>query len=156
MAYKDFKKMYNDYVNSIKNACIDVIPPIMEEKHKEAIVIEVYSAYQPTYGDENRRFGDNGFLDDNNIEFDVKVNKNKIIITLYNETKGNPYLPNNQSNMFIDEIIVTGEGYSWKNSEIAKNKLKRDFYEATEKLMNSDEVRKKIIKELNKRGFKVW
>lgn len=162
MAYKNLKQMYEDYVKTVKDNFVEIVPPIMEEKHKEAIVVEVYEKYEPSmyngtqFDFVDRRYGDNGLLDEHNFKYEIDVNKNSVVITLYNETKGHQYAPNNQSNIFIDEIIVTGDNYSWKNSEIAKSKMKRDFYEATERLMNSKEVRNKIIQEFNKRGLKVW
>lgn len=160
--YKSLEKMYADYIKSVKSAFEEVVPPIMKDVHKEAIMMEVYLKYDPTwyngskYDFMDRRYGDNGLLDEHNFEYDIDINKNSIVITLYNETKGNQYVPNNQRNIFIDEIIVTGNNYSWKGSNIAKSGMERDFYAVTEEIMNSDKVRNKIINEFNKRGIVVW
>lgn len=160
--YRNLNEMYNNYVKEVKKTFAEVVPPIMSEAHKEAIEIEVYARYEPSWYNGSifdfmdRRYGDNGLLDEHNFKYDIEINKNSIVIILYNETKGNQYVPNNQSQIFIDEIIVTGEGYSWKNSHIAKTKMERDFYAMTEKIMNSDKVRFKIIKEFNKKGLIVW
>ena len=154
--YKDINSMYKDYIKTVKNAFTEIVPPIMKEVHKEAILLEVYGKYDPTwyngskYDYMDRRYGDNGLLDEHNFEYDIDVNKNTIVITLYNETKGNQYVPNNQSSIYIDSILVTGEGYSWKNSGIAKSGLERDFYAVTERIMQSNEIRNKIINEFNK------
>lgn len=160
--YKNLEKMYSDYIKSVKSTFEEVVPPIMKDVHKEAIMLEVYAKYDPTwyngstYDFMDRRYGDNGLLDEHNFEYDIDVNKNSIVITLYNQTKGNQYVANNQSSIYIDSMIVTGEGYSWKNSNIAKSKLERDFYAVTEEIMNSDKVRNRIIREFNKRGIVVW
>lgn len=153
--YKNLEDMYKEFMKDAKKAFQEVVPPIMTEVHKEAIEIEVYAKYSPTMYD--RRNGSDGSLsDEKNFIYDFDIKGNSIFITLYNETKGNPNEPNNQSNTFIDKIIVTGDGYSWKNSGIARMGIKRDFYLVTEQIMASDEIRNKIIKELNKKGFKVW
>jgi hypothetical protein len=154
--YKDFKKQYNDYIKEVSRIFQQSAPPIMKEAHKKAILMEVYYRYEPTQYGDFRRYGDNGLLDESNFDIEIDINKNTITITLYNETKGNQYMPNNQSSMFVDEIIVSGEGYSWKNSNIAKHHMERDFYRMTEEIMNSEEVRDKIIKEFNKNGLIVW
>lgn len=160
--YKNINDMYADYIKEVKNTFAEIVPPIMTEAHKKAIQMEVYLRYNPswyngsTFDFMDRRYGDNGLLDEHNFKYDIDVNKNSIVITLYNETRGNQNVSNNQSDIFIDEIIVTGQGYSWKNSSIAKSRMERDFYAVTEQIMNSDEVRFKIIKEFNKRGLIVW
>lgn len=160
--YKYFDKMYKDFIKIASKNFEEVVPPIMTEAHKEAIEIEVYARYEPTlyngsaYDFVDRRYGDDGLLDEHNFKYDIEINNNSIVIILYNETKGNQYAPNNQNNIFIDKVIVTGEGYSWKNSNIAKSPIERDFYAMTEKIMESDRVRDKIIKEFNKRGIIVW
>ena len=154
--------MYKDFIKQASETFKDVVPPIMTEAHKEAILLEVYARYEPswyngaTYDFMDRRYGDNGLLDEHNFKYDIEINKNSIVIILYNETQGNQYVPNNQKNVFIDEIIVTGQGYSWKNSRIARSKMERDFYTLTEKIMESDKVRDKIIKEFRKRGIVMW
>ncbi|MBS5307790.1 hypothetical protein [Clostridium sp.] len=160
--YKNLDKMYKDYIKTVTKTFTEIVPPIMTEEHKEAIMMEVYLKYDPTwyngsiFDSMDRRYGDNGLLDEHNFKYDIDINKNSIVITLYNETKGNQYAPNNQSTIFIDEILVTGEGYSWESSDIAKSGMERDFYKVTEQLMNSDKVKNMIIKEFNKRGIIVW
>lgn len=157
--YVDIKKMYDDFIKKATLNLKEVVPPIMTEVHKEAIVIEVYESYEPTLYNGtldfvDRRYGDNGLLDEHNFEYQFDINKNSMTVTLYNKTKGNQYAPNNQRYTYIDSIIVTGDGYSWKNSGV--NGVPRDFYKATEEILAKPEIRNKIIKELNKRGFKVW
>lgn len=152
--YQYFDKMYKDFIKSATETFKKTVPPIMTDAHKEAIEIEVYARYEPDSYD--RRYGDNGLLDEYNFKYDIEINKNSIVVILYNETKGNPYVPNNQSNVFIDEIIVSGNNYSWKSSRIAKSEMERDFYTMTEKIMESDKVRKKIINEFKKRGIIMW
>lgn len=160
--YTDLEKMYKEFVKQTTQAMREVVPTIMTEAHKEAIVIEVYGKYEPTmyngevYDFVDRRYGDNGLLDEYNYLYEFDVNRNTLVITLYNETRGNQYAPNNQSGIYIDEIIVTGDNYSWKNSQIAKMGLKRDFYKVTEEIMGTPKFRNEIIKELNKRGLNVW
>lgn len=160
--YQYLDKMYKDFIKTASKTFTDVVPPIMTDAHKEAIEIEVYARYEPTmyngsvYDYVDRRYGDNGLIDEHNFKYDIEINKNSIVIILYNETKGNQYAPNNQSDIFIDSVIITGKGYSWSNSNIAKSKMQRDFYAMTEKIMESDKVRDKIIKEFNKRGIVMW
>ena len=160
--YRYFDEMYKDFIKTATGVFKETVPPIMTESHKEAIELEVYARYEPTmyngsvYDYMDRRYGDNGLLDEHNFEYDIEINKNSIVIILYNETKGNQYVPNNQSDMFIDKIVVTGDGYSWEGSNIAKTKMERDFYKMTEEIMKSDKVRNKIIKEFNKRGIVMW
>lgn len=153
--FNNFDKLYNEWKKISTESVEKVIPPIMKSKMKEAVMVEVYLAYNPTMYEENRRYGDNGMLDEDNYNYEIFITHRGIEVLMRNETYGNPYVANNQSSILIDEIIISGEDYSWKGSKIAKEKLPRDFYSKTEELLRDNEVRLKIIKELRDNGINV-
>lgn len=149
--YTDFNKMYYDWLNTCQKTVQDVVPNVMKDKMVEAIEIEVYGTYTPIMYD--RRYGSDGSLSDKNVmREEFSFSGNKMTVYLFNDAKGNNDYPNNQSSTFIDKIIVTGDGYSWKNSNIAKMGLARDFYAKTEELLNDGEIMNKIKNELRSRG----
>lgn len=144
----------NDLYNAWKKGCEEtveaVVPKVMKDKMQQAIEYEVYAKYTPkSY---IRRKGNGGLLDKKNMVERIEVNRNKITVYLFNNTLGNDKYKYH-TNDYIDSIIVTGKGYTWKNSEIYKNPIKRDFYKETEKLLDDGELRSAIIKELRKKGI---
>lgn len=153
--HNNFDKLYNEWKKISIETVEKVIPPVMKEKMKESVYIEVYMAYNPTVYEPYRRYGDNGMLDEDNYKYDITVTSKGIEVLMRNETYGNAYMPNNQHSILIDEIIISGEGYSWKGSGISKGKIPRDFYKKTEELLGDSDVRMKIISELKKNGINV-
>lgn len=144
----------NDLYNAWKKGCEEtvevVVPKVMKDKMQQAIEYEVYAKYTPkSY---IRRKENGGLLDKKNMVERIEVNRNKITVYLFNNTLGNDKYKYH-TNDYIDSIIVTGKGYTWKNSEIYKNPIKRDFYKETEKLLNDGELRSTIIKELRQKGI---
>lgn len=148
--FNNFNNLYNSWKKKCEETVKEVVPSVMKDKMQEAIEYEVYAKYTPkSY---IRRKDNGGLLDKNNMVERIEVNKQRITVYLFNNTLGNDKYKYH-TNDYIDSIIVTGRGYTWKSSEIYKNPIKRDFYKETEKLLNDGELRNAIIKELRQKGI---
>lgn len=103
----------------------------------------VYEVYQGSY---QRRESVGGLTDVENINIvEVDLKDNSLSVVVRNTTKG----AGDDSNQYIDAIIVNGVGYTWERSKIYRqeqsgNPLKRDFYTPT----------REIIEELIRDSFK--
>lgn len=148
----NLQDLYNQWIKACTQTVQEVVPSVMKEKMKELIEYEVYAQYTPTTYE--RRREDGGLLDENNMIHRIDIEGNRVIVTLYNNTLGNDSYKYH-SNDYIDTIIVTGEGYTWKNSNIYNNPIARDFYTETERLLEDGEIRMKIISKLRSLGVLV-
>lgn len=150
MAHTSLKKQYADWLRACKETVADVVPPVMKDKMVEAVEYEVYARYSPTSYD--RRMESGGLSDKDNMVHRIDIKGNRIDVILYNNTLGNSDYEYS-SNDYIDKIIITGEGYTWKGSNIYNNPIERDFYSKTEELLNDGELRHKIIASLRSKGL---
>lgn len=152
--FNNLEDMYKRFKADAIESVNDVAPPVMKKTMQKAIEIEVYSTYEPSlYTD--RRYDDGGLKDIDNMKHELIIEDKKIKIVLKNYTKGDNrgIYPNTQPNIYIDTIVVTGKGYNWKNSDIARFTMERDFYKKTEELLRTSNIINEIKKEMKRKGW---
>lgn len=153
MKYRDVDSLYRAWKSKCVQAIEEVAPEVMKDKMSEAVEIEVYGRYSGTI---SRRGQSGGLADKSNYEYDLVVENNKIKIIMFNNTKGNSsYSSADAKHTYIDSIIVTGRGYTWKNSNMGRNPFPRDFYSKTEELLKDGEIIIKIKNKLKALGIKL-
>lgn len=96
------------------------------EKISESAVRNVYDTYEPTLY-ERRGVDGVGIADTYNYEVDT----GKMSLRLLNNTKGNLKYKDTEGwdSGYITDIIESGNGYHWTQSEIFKSKQARPFME---------------------------
>lgn len=147
--HSNLNNLYSAWRKGCEDTVKEVVPSVMKDKMQEAVEYEVYAKYTPKYV---RRKEKGGLSDKRNMVERIEISKQRITVYLFNNTLGNDKYKYH-TNDYIDSIIVTGKGYTWKNSDIYRNPIKRDFYKETEKLLNDGELRGAIIRELRKKGI---
>lgn len=148
MIYKTPLEAYNAWKQSIEVIAPDIVADVMKDTMQEAVRYSVYARYEPT--EYIRREDDGGLSDKKNMIHDIEISNNKIIITLYNDTKGV------ESMDYIDDVIVTGTGYTWEDSVIYQAQpFPRDFYEETKKLLSTPECMNLIKERLINAGINI-
>lgn len=146
----NIQNLYKQWEEACIKTIEEVVPEIMKEKMKEAIEYEVYAKYTPTVY--QRRREDGGLLDESHMIHKIEMHGSRITVTLYNNTLGNQDYKYS-SNDYIDSIIVSGDGYTWKGSNIYNNPIQRDFYTETERLLQETNIRTEIINRLRSLGL---
>lgn len=151
------KQLHKDVKDSLITIKLNNITPTMIE----AIERVVYDAhtYEGKYGYERRK-SDGGLTDPDNIKmtFENKGSTDSVEVVIRNMTVGNKdyegsvYHWGKSYTYEIDRIIVSGVGYSWTESAFYKNKMPRDFYEATRKEVE-DYLHEKITTQLILKGW---
>lgn len=116
--------------------CRDVIKNVVSELHKQAIQTEVYDAYDPTQY--NRQYNNGGLIDDDNFDWDVHLDNDSVTLLMKNIT--NPVNRNISSDDLMN-IIESGIGYDWENSNIYKSMpYPRRFIQKTRELIEENRV----------------
>ena len=101
---------------------------------------------------------DGGLSDPNNM-FATSYRDSEDLITGILRTYAgvNTDYPGNKPdvNYSIDQIVVTGDGYTWKGSKFAKETIPRDFYAyaLATGLITEPQLKELISKELKKKGW---
>lgn len=95
------------------------------EKMQEAIYSVVYNAYDPT-GYDRRYDSKGGLADMNTYGYEIKPTANGFSLRVFTDSKA---VGDNEGDS-LDSYIVDGV-YTWEESDIYKQNLKRDFYTAT-------------------------
>ena len=128
-----FKKIDSlfDYLNAnviliMQQIVNEEVIPIMLDVIKK----EVYDVYEPTFY--QRRYANNGLLDQTNFEVEMDAGKNFVEIKVRNNTKPN----GKYTQPYLDVMIVNGT---------PNMPMKRDFYEATRDVLRTQLPR--IVKE---------
>lgn len=104
---------------------------------QEHVIEDVYDAYTPT-----------GYERTGKLTREIEVNKvrNGVEITPTRE----------EDNIYIPEVIESGQGYTWANSEIYRTKQKRPFVENTKEEIIKNSIHVKSLKNsLRKTGLDV-
>jgi hypothetical protein len=124
----------------------------MKDEMVKGIQMEVYARYNPTQY--KRRYGNGGLEDKNNMVSNVSVEGNRIYIDLENVTRG----AGDNSYQRIDDIIVSGTGYTWRKSNIYKMQpYPRDFYDRTQRIIDQDgKIESLIFSQLKSRGYDIY
>lgn len=149
--FRDLSSMYDKFKEDAVATVNDIAPPIMKDTMQEAIRIEVYAKYDPS--EYERRYEKGGLMDERNMKHDLIVTDKSVKIMLTNYTKGNGDYPNSQPYEYIDDIIVSGQGYTWERSDIYKSQMSRDFYTKTEELLKNTNILNEIKREMRRKGW---
>lgn len=123
-----FEEMKRAIISTVEEDVIQYIYEVMQDM----VSLIVYNEYSPTQY--KRRGESNGGLGDiTTYNYKLDIKKNGFNITVFANTEGDSDEPNaDLIGQPIDEVIVTGKGYSWEQSGIYKNQpYPRDFYKAT-------------------------
>lgn len=112
-------------IQTIMHHSIDDFKDAVSQSVKD----NVYAAYASNASEPYKRRKENGGLSDPD---NYEVEEGKLSLMLYNNTRGNEaYAPPNSEGWnpgYITDIIESGKGYKWKESEIFKQQpYKRPF-----------------------------
>lgn len=121
--------------NDVKSSLLDIKENYIDDEMEQAIEETVYSVKFESKNGYQRREKQNGLKDRRNFESDIASTPNGVEMKIRNTTTGNQRY-SGSTPYEIDSIIVSGKGYSWRNSNYyISNQLgrpiKRDFYKAT-------------------------
>jgi hypothetical protein len=131
-------KLQEQVQDAVKNNVVETIKDVETEHIRE----DVYNTYTPTMY--QRRYEDNGLIDGENMKEVIKKEDNTISLDITNDTLGNP----DPTVGYIDSIIESGEGYTWKNSEIYQEQpYPRPFTENTYKDLEENKQHVIALKE---------
>lgn len=160
-SYEDIDELLedlkSDVIASINNVKRDYIDFEMVEAIDELVYQNEAFSSNP-YRDLGGR-GDNGGLKDkDNFEMTSlpTSSPNELEFVIRNTTTGNTDFSGSTRDT-IDSIIVSGYGYTWKNSEYYKRQrdgkpIKRDFYQATHERIK-DKVGALVERKLKEKGW---
>lgn len=146
------KAFYNQICETVKQTVIENAIDYIYEVMREEIYLTVYNVY--TSKDYKRRYDSNGGLADmSQFNYKINVTNNGFTIDVYDDAKGN----GDNSNEYLDEIIVKGDMYTWEESDIYKMQpFPRDFYQATlESLIDKGTLFNIIQSKLRAKGINV-
>lgn len=146
--FDDLESLWNYAKKEIKKTMKNEVVEKMKDVEQEVIQEVVLNAYDSSYYDRRSESTDGreGLISRDNMKPTYIDKKDGISIEMTNDTRGNTNYPNS-TNDFIDEIVESGQGYTWKSSEIYKNQQARPFTKETqERLDSSDIIEKTIIR----------
>lgn len=151
MAIKNLKQLEAAINKKIAKALQTEVAETAKRVMSETIKDVTYQQYSPT--EYIRREDNNGLSDVRNMETTVQDDNT---ISIRNMTEGNTSYPQSYDGL-IDEIIVSGAGYTWEGSQIyGMQPYPRDFYADTvEELKNTNELTYAMYKGLQKQGLNV-
>lgn len=131
MAKKWSRQTYNEIINTVKKVIEEEIIQYIYETMHSVIYSTVYGAYDATTAD-LRRYDANGGLGDMSVySYEIEPTGDGFRLKIYNNSKARG---DNEPD-YLDQYVVEGK-YTWKDSRIYKQGLKRDFYTDTlEELM---------------------
>lgn len=131
--FNSLDDFYNQLQADVEDISRTSVVDAMKEEMVKGIELEVYSRYNPSQY--IRRESNGGLIDKSNMVANIRVDGSKIYIDMDNITKG----AGSHSYKRIDDIIVSGTGYTWKRSKIYKAQpYPRDFYEKTQSIIDQD------------------
>ena len=134
--------------SKINSALKNEVSTTSRETLKKHIQTDVYDQYTSQAAEPYiRRYDQGGLLDDENIET-VMIDDNTLMIE--NTTT------NDKFRKYIPEIIESGTGYTWINSEIYRNQpYPRPFVERTFEELASGVAREALKKGLIRQGVNI-
>lgn len=134
--YDDEFELFSDLEEELSTSMLTSVDKAVKKVYKRNVE-KMYDSYNPTYY--QRRMENRGFGDEDNLESTVDCTGDTFEYVMTNETK-----PVYDTNYRLDEIIESGEGYTWKRHPKA-----RPVYEWTqEELDSSNEIENAIYKDL--------
>lgn len=144
----DLRKMYDKWVADCTSVVKEKVPPTMKQTLKKAIKMEVYAKYRPSQYERRKENG--GLLDEENMDYEIKVEGNRIKLIMYSTVRREYGSPE-----YIDSVIVTGKGYQWERSRIYQSQMPRDFYKVAQEIIESEELRIKLKRVLQSKGYTI-
>lgn len=134
--YDNLDELFNDLKDELSTSMLTSVDKVVKKVYRDNVK-KMYDSYNPTYY--QRRYDNDGFLDENNWQSNIDEMGDSFEYVMTNETK-----PMYDTNYRLDEIIESGEGYTWK-----RHPKKRPVYEWTQEEIDSDnEVENAIYKDL--------
>ena len=132
--------------NAIHRAMQSTVADEVKLAIMESVQENVYDKYEPT---QYKRRGVNGGLADPNM-MDQTYDVGAMTLEIRSSGKGA------HGRKDVAEIVESGQGYTWKKSEIAQHPFPRPFHRpAEERLAQGNEIDNAIKSELLKAGFDV-
>ena len=132
--------------NAIHRAMQSTVADEVKLAIMESVQENVYDAYTPT---SYKRRGTSGGLADPNM-MDQTYDAATMTLEVRSSGKGA------HGRKDVAEVVESGQGYTWKESEIAKHPFPRPFHKpAEERLAQGNEIDNAIKAELLKAGFDV-
>lgn len=152
MAQEWNKALYDQICETVKRTIEENAIEYIYEVMQNTIYSSVYQQYSPTQY--KRRLKDNGGLADIS-QFSYKINMSSKGFTL--NVFDNARAVGDNEGDYLDEIIVNGDMYTWKDSNIYKQQpFERDFYQATlEALLDNGVLYHIVQSSLKERGINV-
>lgn len=149
-ALRELIVFQNRLSKAIDNSLINEVQETVITAMHENIETEVYGKYNPTRYSRKRSNG--GLLDRKNISTNLYYGLHELMIK--NVRKSN--LSDRKSIVNVTEIIESGNGYNWKNSNIYHMQpFPRPFHEKTENdIIKDGRANKALINGLIRNGFK--
>lgn len=134
--YDEYDELFSDLEEELSTSMLTSVDKAVKKVYKRNVE-KMYDSYNPTYY--QRRMESGGFGDEDNLESIVDCMGDTFEYVMTNETK-----PAYDANYRLDEIIESGEGYTWKRHPKA-----RPVYEKTQdELDTSNEIENAIYKDL--------
>lgn len=143
---------YKQICETVKQTIVENAINYIYEVMKNEIYTTVYNAYDPTQY--KRRYDSSGGLADmSQFNYKLDINNSGFSITVYDDAKAN----GDNHGEYLDEIIVNGDMYTWKNSNIYEMQpFPRDFYQATlEELIDKGELFYIVQSRLKDKGINI-
>ena len=132
--------------NAIHRAMQSTVADEVKLAIMESVQENVYDKYEPT---QYKRRGANGGLADPNM-MDQTYDAGTMTLEIRSSGKGA------RGRKDVAEIVESGQGYTWKKSQIAQHPFPRPFHRpAEERLAQGNEIDNAIKAELLKAGFDV-
>lgn len=133
--YDDISQLYKELEKEFKTVIRDVTIEKMKDIEAQSVEDNVYNAYSTTFYD--RREGNGGLSDRDNMKPDVNYKNGNMTISIVNETKGNTAYKG-ATNGYISDYIEEG-GHYWNNSLNEKIGA-RPFQEIAQETIDSTEI----------------
>ena len=154
--YDNIDDLIAHLTKDVKASLQEIKEHHIDDAMEQAIDETVYSVTFEANNGYKRREEMGGLKDRRNFQSSTIDTLNGVEMNIRNTTTGNQRYSGSTNNM-IDTIIVSGKGYSWRNSAyyIANGlgrPIKRDFYSATHKKVK-DNVGHLLAQELKNKGW---
>lgn len=134
--YDDEFELFSDLEEELSTSMLTSVDKVVKKVYKRNVE-KMYNSYNPTYY--QRRMENGGFGDEDNLESRVDETGDSFEYIMTNETK-----PVYDTNYRLDEIIESGEGYTWKRYPKARQVSEW----VQDDLDSSNEIENAIYKDL--------
>jgi hypothetical protein len=141
--FKDLKSLFARLNEDIAKSLKREVAKVAREAISETVIKETYEQYQSSALEPYERTGELANIKNMQVEI---IDDNTISITNERYDGG----------VNVAEIVATGIGYSWKNSEIYNNPFPRNFYEGAMRRLDGNGKHIKAMEDgLIRMGYKL-